>query len=65
MAELQDVQAIIQSIQALDKEPLSIIKLSEHISTSATSHRTSDVSASALENPSPLALESDLVHYKV
>lgn len=65
MADLQHVQNALQGLRALQGEPLSIIKLSEPISASTTSHRTSDVSTSALENPSPASLEADLSHYKV
>lgn len=65
MADPQHVQNVIQGLRALQDEPLSIIKLSEPISAAATSHRTSDVSASAFENPSPASLEADLSHYKV
>lgn len=65
MADSQHVQNVIQGLRALQTEPLSIIKLSEPISATATSHRTSDVSTSAFDNPSPASLEADLSHYKV
>jgi hypothetical protein len=65
MADSQHVQNVIQGLRALQAEPLSIIKLSEPISATATSHRTSDVSTSAFDNPSPASLEADLSHYKV
>ena len=65
MADSMEVQNIIQGLRALQEEPLSIIRLSEPISTSATSHRTSDASEAAFDNPSPASLEADLTHYKV
>ena len=65
MADAQYVQNVLQGLRALQNESLSIIKLGEPISGSATSHRTSDASTSAFEDPSPSSLEADLVHYKV
>ncbi|KAL6713516.1 hypothetical protein ACLMJK_008981 [Lecanora helva] len=64
MADSQHVENVIQGLRALQQEQLSIIKLSEPISASTASNRTSDVSASALDNPSPASLEADLIHYK-
>ena len=65
MPDSLQVQNIIQGLRALQEEPLSIIRLSEPISASATSHRTSDASEAAFDNPSPASLEADLTHYKV
>ena len=65
MADSLQVQNIIQGIRAIQEEPLSIIRLSEPISASATSHRISDASEAAFNNPSPASLEADLTHYKV
>lgn len=65
MAGTQRVENVIQGLRALQDSSLSIIRLSEPISATPTSHRTSDVSASAFENPSPESLEADLSHYKV
>lgn len=65
MANAQQVENVIQGLRASQLESLSIIKLSEPIFASTTSQRTSDVSTSALENPSPASLEADLGHYKV
>jgi hypothetical protein len=50
-----------------ESHELSIIKISEPISVAndATGNRSSDISADALENPSPATLEADLTHYKV
>lgn len=53
------------------KKRLAIIRISEPISTevrgsySSPSKRTSDVSVSNLDNPTPASLEADLAHYKV
>lgn len=65
MADPLQVQNTIQGLRALQGEPLSIIRLSEPISASVTSHRTSDASEAAFDNPSPASLEADLSHYKV
>ncbi len=54
----------LNALTALQSQNLSIIRLSEPISASQTSTRTSDVSNSAFENPSPASLEADLSHYK-
>ena len=65
MADPQRVNNVLQGLRALQDSSFSIIRLSEPISATLTSHRTSDVSASAFENPSPESLEADLSHYKV
>lgn len=54
----------LNALTTLQSQSLSIIRLSEPISASQTSTRTSDVSNSAFENPSPASLEADLSHYK-
>jgi len=54
----------LNALTALQSQNLSIIRLSEPISASQTSTRTSDVSNSAFENPSPASLEADLSHYQ-
>ncbi|KAF6236987.1 hypothetical protein HO173_004866 [Letharia columbiana] len=64
MADPQRVENVLQGIRSLQDISLSIIRLSEPISATATSHRTSDVSTSAFDNPSPESLEADLRHYK-
>ena len=64
MADRQRVENVVQGLRAMQEPSLSIIRLSEPISTVPTSHRTSDVS-SAFDNPSPASLEADLTHYKV
>lgn len=56
---------VLQGLRALQDDSLSIIRLSEPISATPTSHRASDVSTSAFDNPSPESLEADLSHYKV
>lgn len=56
----------IKDIQ--DSRELSIIKLSEPISAlpiKSREQRQSDISADAVDNPSPASLEADLSHYKV
>ena len=65
MADPQRVNNVLQGLRSLQDSSLSIIRLSEPISATPTSHRTSDVSASAFDNPSPESLEADLSHYKV
>ena len=65
MADRQRVENVIQCLRALQEPSLSIIRLSEPISVAPNSHRTSDASSSAFDNPSPASLEADLNHYKV
>ena len=65
MMDFQRVQNVLQGLRSLQDSSLSIIRLSEPISATPTSHRTSDVSTSAFDNPSPESLEADLSHYKV
>ncbi len=64
MADTQRVANTLQGLRALQETPLSIIRLSEPITATPTSHRTSDASSSAFDNPSPASLEADLSHYK-
>jgi len=60
---------VLQKIKAIqDAHELSIIKLSEPISAipiKSGEERQSDISADAVDNPSPASLEADLSHYKV
>ena len=65
MIDFQRVENVLQGLRSLQDSSLSIIRLSEPISATPTSHRTSDVSTSAFDNPSPESLEADLSHYKV
>ena len=65
MEDSMQVQNVMQGLRALQEEPLSIIRLSEPISASATSPRTSYASEITFGNPSPASLEADLSHYKV
>lgn len=65
MIDSQRVENLLQGLRSLQDSSLSIIRLSEPISPAPTFHRTSDVSASAFDNPSPESLEADLSHYKV
>ena len=51
----------LSSLQSLQSTPLTIIRLSEPLS-SQTSTRTSDISVG--ENPSPASLAADLTHYR-
>ena len=58
----------LQTLTELQKQELSIIRLSEPIfATDAPDapKRTSNVSSDAFENPSPASLAADLSHYKV
>ncbi|CAF9909109.1 hypothetical protein IMSHALPRED_007609 [Imshaugia aleurites] len=64
MADPRRVENVLQGLRSLQDSSLSIIRLSEPISPTPTSHRTSDVSTSAFDNPSPESLEADLSHYK-
>ena len=51
----------------LQAQPLSIIGLTENISTRAGDElkRDSDASIDAAEVPTPASLAADLIHYKV
>ena len=63
-----DATKILSQLKTLQKQELSIIRLSEPISVSNAPNipnRESDVSADAFENPSPAGLANDLEHYKV
>lgn len=60
-----DPSGTLKALAELQEQPLSIIRLSEPLSATQPSTRTSDVSTSALENPTPASLEADLTHYKV
>jgi hypothetical protein len=73
------ILAELQSHQA--NHPLTILNLADPIitssanqrrqngssssSTTSPSNRTSDISNSEIENPTPSSLEADLLHYKV
>ena len=65
MKDPQRVGNVLQGLGSLQDSSLSIIRLSEPLSPTPTSHRTSDVSTTAFDNPSPESLEADLSHYKV
>jgi len=64
MADTQRVANTLQGLRALQETPLSIIRLSEPITATPASHRTSDASSSAFDDPSPASLKADLSHYK-
>lgn len=58
---------VLHDLDRLQSIPLSILKLSEPISSAlptSPSARTSDISASSLSTTSPTALEADLEHYR-
>ncbi|KAI4210136.1 MAG: hypothetical protein LQ351_006968 [Letrouitia transgressa] len=55
---------ILQNIKDLQAESLSIIRISEPVSASHPSKRSSDASSDVFESPSPASLEADLTHYK-
>jgi chromosome segregation ATPase len=68
---LPDASRILADLEALQSQEISILKLSEDISSSlpdptSTTARTSDISNSALEATSntPASLEADLAHYR-
>ena len=61
-----DASKTLQALAELQKRPLSIIRLSEPLtSVTQSSTRSSDVSNSAIDHPTPASLEADLSHYKV
>lgn len=60
-----DLSELLASLNSLQNQSLSIIRLSEPISAPQPSNRNSDISASTVENPTPESLEADLTHYKV
>lgn len=60
---------VLQSLDSLQSNEISIISISEPISTAIQQvqepgKRTSDVSQDAFEAPTPSSLEIDLSHYK-
>ena len=64
----QSYETVLNTVSQLQNQELSIIRLSEPIAAPNAPDapkRTSDVSADALENPSPASLAADLGHYKV
>lgn len=66
MAQIHD--DVLSALKDLQSQELSIIKISEPISTAirqATTAGASDVSQDAFDNPTPSSLEADLSHYKV
>jgi hypothetical protein len=70
MASINYAAAIVELRSQQDHHPLSILQLAEPIVAStqnalSPSKRASDVSNSDIENPTPVSLEADLVHYKV
>ncbi|KAL2131999.1 hypothetical protein VTI74DRAFT_4331 [Chaetomium olivicolor] len=69
------VQRALEDLQSPSGHEYTIIKISEPISSAIPSHdndnnnenppaRTSDVSTSSLDAPTPASLEADLAHYK-
>jgi myosin heavy subunit len=70
MAPINYAAAIVELRSQQESHPLSILQLAEPIVAStqnalSPSKRASDVSTSDIENPTPVSLEADLVHYKV
>ncbi|KAM7205648.1 hypothetical protein V8F33_000974 [Rhypophila sp. PSN 637] len=69
-ASLSQVLQQLESLQATHQDKITIIKLSEPISTANpdpsenSNLRTSDISNSSLDNPTPASLEADLLHYR-
>lgn len=66
-----DPAAVLAELRShQENHPLSILNLAEPIIAStqnaiSPSKRGSDVSNSEIENPTPVSLEADLLHYKV
>ncbi|KAL5604383.1 hypothetical protein BROUX41_002355 [Berkeleyomyces rouxiae] len=59
--------AILEELEKLQNQPLSILKLSEPITASADtalSNRRSDASSASFDAPTPSSLEADLAHYR-
>lgn len=58
---------VLQSLEDLQSREISIVKLSEPISSSVPQdarQRTSDASNASLDAPTPASLRADLAHYK-
>ncbi|KAL6889228.1 hypothetical protein HDV57DRAFT_486380 [Trichoderma longibrachiatum] len=64
----KDPAQVLETLRRLQSSTeLSIIKLSESISSSTPNdapQRISDASNTSLDNPSPTSLDADLIHYK-
>lgn len=59
---------ILRDLEALQSNEVTILSISEPISTAIQQgprKRVSDVSHDAFESPTPSSLETDLSHYKV
>lgn len=70
MAGAEHVAVLAELRSHQENHPLYLLKLAEPIlasshGASSPSKRTSDISNSEIENPTPASLEADLVHYKV
>lgn len=69
---LSEAERVLSALEPLQRAEISIIKLSEPITTAhgnpdpsfASTNRTSDVSNSSVEPTTPSSLEADLAHYK-
>jgi chromosome segregation ATPase len=70
---IPDASDVLATLTTLQSRPISILQLSEPISTAlahldnldgSTTQRTSDVSNSSLEAPTPASLQADLAHYR-
>ncbi|OIW30602.1 hypothetical protein CONLIGDRAFT_679381 [Coniochaeta ligniaria NRRL 30616] len=68
---LPNATAVLATLDSLQSRAISILKLSEPITSalhldpaSTATARTSDVSNSSLEAPTPASLEADLAHYR-
>jgi chromosome segregation ATPase len=68
---LPDATRVLAKLESLQAREISILKLSEpissalaHLDPASTTVRTSDVSNSSLEAPTPASLEADLAHYR-
>lgn len=68
MADKKQIEEVLRKLDQFPRgDEVSIIRLSETISASAAqppNQRTSDVSNSSLDAPTPASLEADLAHYK-
>ena len=54
----------LASLYSLQSTPLTIIRLSEPLSSPAPTTRTSDISTSSLDSPTPATHPADLTHNK-
>lgn len=62
---MESSEEVLQSLTALQAQPLSIIRLSEPLLSTSPLLNSPSSSGAGLQPPSPASLEADLNHYKV